>query len=362
MVVYGATGYTGKLISAELARRDADFVIAGRNGDKLEALAATLDAEPAVAAVALDDPAGMRGLLDGAASVIACAGPFTLHGRAVLEAATATGTHYVDTTGEQLFIRSVFEDHGEAAGATGAALVSGMGFDYALGDLLAARTAEGLGDLEELVLAYTIRGFSPTRGTALSALEMISGGDVEWERGAYREAARTTGRGSFDFPSPIGRRRVDRYPAGEQITVPKHVNVETVKTLIDRRGLLGFEAGPLGAPLMTAIGYAMGTPLADAAAKLIARMPEGPPEAARKAVRYTIVCEARSNRGTRRGVIRGGDIYGTTAVCTVEGALRMATPGYDSSGALAPAQAYDPADFLAALRPHGVICEPARVG
>ena len=111
IVVYGATGYTGKLVAAELARRGADFVIAGRSASKLNALAATLADGPGVVAVTLDDAAGLRALLRDAAAVIACAGPFALCGEAVLAAAVETGTDYVDTTGEQPFIRKVFDEY-----------------------------------------------------------------------------------------------------------------------------------------------------------------------------------------------------------------------------------------------------------
>jgi short subunit dehydrogenase-like uncharacterized protein len=362
IVVYGASGYTGRLIARELARRGAELTLAGRDRQKLESVAAALEAEPAVAAVPLDDRDGLRGLLEGAGAVIACAGPFTLHGEPVLEAAVEAGTHYVDTTGEQPFIRAAFDRFGARAEEAGAALVSGMGFDYAPGDLIAALAAEGLGPLEEVTLAYSVRNFGPTRGTALSALEMMSAGDVEWVDGGYREADRSVGRGEFDFPSPIGRRRVGRYPAGEQITVPKHVETRAVRTLIDLRALMGVDLGPLAAPAMAAAGYAMQTPLRAAIAGLVDRLPEGPDEDARRAARYTIVCEARGAGGGRRGIVRGSDVYGITAVCTVEAALRMATPGFEGKGALAPAQAFDPADFLGTLGEHGVAHEIAELG
>lgn len=360
VVVYAASGYTGKLISHELARRGADIVIAGRSPHKLEALAGELGGSPRVVAVGLDDAAGLRELLEPAAAVINCAGPFTICGDAVVEAAVATATHYVDTTGEQPFIRRVFDRHGPAAEGRGTALLSGMGFDYAPGDMLAALTAEGLSAIDELTIAYSLRGFGPTRGTALSALEMISGGDVEWVAGLHRPADRSTGRGRFRFPAPIGMRRVGRYPAGEQITVPRHVAVRRVRTLIDLRSLIALPLGPFAAVLMTGAGYAMSTPLSKLVAKLIARLPEGPDPEARAAVRFVLVCEARTKTGTeRRGVLRGTDVYGITAVSTVEAALRMAAPGFDRSGALAPAQAFDPADFLAALGERGITYEIA---
>ena len=145
--------------------------------------------------------------------VIGCAGPFTLHGAPLIEAAAETGTHYLDTTGEQPFIRAAFDRWGDTAARSGsAALVSGMGFDYAPGDMLAALTADGLGPIEEMTVAYSIRGFVSTRGTTLSALEMVRGGDVTWRDGEYREAPAYVGEGDFQFPSPIGSRRVGRYP------------------------------------------------------------------------------------------------------------------------------------------------------
>lgn len=355
IVVYAATGYTGRLVAAELARRGADYVISGRSRERLDALAAELDRTPAVAPASLGDGRRLRELLADAAAVIACAGPFTLHGEPLLAAAAETGTNYVDTTGEQPFIRKSFDDYGMAAERSGAALVSGMGFDYVPGDLIAALTGRELdGPISELTVAYSIRGFGPTRGTALSALEMMSGGDVEWREGGWRPASRQAGRGSFEFPSPIGRRRVGRYPAGEQITIPRHLDVERVRTVIDMRSVTPPQLGPLAAPLMTTSGYLLDTPLRRLAGKVIERLPEGPGEGDRKAVSYTVVADAIAPAGARRGVVRGSDVYGITAAITAEAALRMAAPNYERSGALAPAQAFDPAGFLDALRGHGV--------
>ena len=358
VVLYGASGYTGKLIAAELCSRGTGFVLAGRSADKLERLAAELPGSHPVAAVPLDDAAGLRSLLAPAAVVIACAGPFTLHGRPLIEAAAETGTNYLDTTGEQPFIRDSFEVHGKAASASGAALASGMGFDYAPGDMLAALTAAELGPLAEMTVAYAVRGFGPTRGTALSALEMMSGGDLEWREGRHRTAPRYVGEGNFEFPSPIGSRRVGRYPAGETVTVPRHVDVGSMRTVIDLRSLIGLPLGPASAAAMTLSGLAMNGPVRAGLAKLINRLPEGPTERERKAVRFTVVCDATAvDGGNRRGVLRGSDIYGTTAAIMAEASARMADPAYEPSGPLAPAQAFEPGSFLACLEPFGVSVE-----
>lgn len=365
IVIYGASGFTGKLISAELRRRGARITLAGRNRAKLESVAASLPGTspaPAVAAVALDDERALHELLDGAAVVVGCAGPFTVHGRPLIAAAAATGTHYLDTTGEQPFIRAASEDWGEIARAAGGALVSGFGFDYAPGDMLAAVTADGLGPLEEMTLAYSIRGFGATRGTALSALEMMGGGDFVRRDGRLVEAPRSVDAGTFAFPSPIGARRVGRYPAGETITVPRHVDVREMNVVIDLRSLIGLPLGPLSAPAMTGAGLLMRTPLRAAASRLIARMPEGPADDDRGAVRYTLVCDVRHGGGRRRGILRGSDVYGITAVIIAEGATRMAAPSYNRSGALAPSEAFDPESFLACLAPFGISTEVEPVG
>ena len=199
------------------------MVLAGRNRPKLEILAEDLGGELAIRDASLDDSAALRELLDPCAAVIACAGPFQLHGEPVLAAAVDTGTHYLDTTGEQPFMLKVFDEYGPSAERAGVALVTAMGFDYAPGDMLAALTAEGMGSLDEIVLAYAVRGFGATRGTALSALGMMAAGDKEWRDGELAPAGRGVGAGSWDFPEPIGRQRMVRYPSGEQITVPRHV-------------------------------------------------------------------------------------------------------------------------------------------
>jgi short subunit dehydrogenase-like uncharacterized protein len=170
IVVYGATGFTGALVAHESRRRGLETVLAGRGAEKLARLADELGGGVATRAVALDDDAGLRDLLADAAAVIACAGPFVEHGEPIARAAAETGTHYVDTTGEQPFMQLVRDRCDATARRSGAALVPAMGFDYAIGDLLAHLTAHGLEPLRELVLAYaptcaraTSRRSSPSR-------------------------------------------------------------------------------------------------------------------------------------------------------------------------------------------------------
>ena len=355
IAVYGATGFTGGLIAWELKRAGADLLVAGRDGGKLEVLSEELGGVPFVA-VSVDDPAGLREMLEPCSVVIACAGPFGLHGEPVVAAAAATGTHYLDTTGEQGFMRTVFDRYGARAAETGAALVSGMGFDYLPGDLIATLTADGMGPLEEIVVAYCVHGFAPTHGTALSGLEIMRGGDVVWSDGGWRPAPRSADGGRWRFPEPIGEQRMLRYPAGEQVTVPRHVETARVRTLLNGM-VVPPPLMPVAAAASPLLGLAMRTPLRGAMGALIRRLPAAPSEQQRKASRFTISCEARGKAGARRGTVRGSDVYGLTAVSLAHGAMLCADPAYDRSGALAPAQAFDPASFLATLADIGVSFE-----
>ena len=355
IAVYGATGYTGRLVAAELRRRGAEVVLAGRSRPKLEILAEDLGGDIAIQDAPLDDPSALRELLEPCAAVIACAGPFRLHGEPVLAAAVETRTHYLDTTGEQPFMRKVFEDYGPRAARAGVALVTAMGFDYAPGDMIAALTAEGMEPLDEIVLAYAVRGFGATRGTALSGLGMMSERAVEWRDGELASAPRGVGGGSWDFPDPIGRQRMLRYPAGEHITVPRHVRTQRVRTLLTASTVISLPLVPRIAPLvLPPFQLAMRTPLRRALAAAIPRLPEGPSESSRRRASFTVVCEARQGSRRRSGTVTGNDPYGLTARATAEGALRLAAPGHDRRGALAPSEAFDPRGFLDALRDFGV--------
>jgi short subunit dehydrogenase-like uncharacterized protein len=357
VAVYGATGYTGRLVAAELKRRGADFVIAGRSAAKLDALSEALGgARTAVAS--LDDPAAMQTALESCSAVISCAGsPFTENGEPVVRAAIAAGTHYIDTTGEQPFMRTVFDRDADAK-AAGVALVTAMGFDYVPGDMIAALTCQGAGPFEEVRLAYWTEGFGASRGTTISAVGQIGGEDLEWRDGRLQPAPRSVRRPAFDFPEPAGRQRMVSYPAGENLTVPRHVETRNVRTTLSAATVaLHPKLGATVPLMMPALRYALGTRARGLVEKAIARMPEGPSEELRRRARFVIVCEAQGAGGTRRGVIRGVDVYGLTAVTTVEGALRCATPGYEESGALAPSEAFDPRDFLAAIAHFGVSYE-----
>ena len=315
----------------------------------------------ATQAVALDDAAGLRALLTDAAAVIACAGPFVRYGEPVARAAAETGTHYVDTTGEQPYMQLLQDRYDEQARTAGAALVPAMGFDYVPGDLLAHLTAQGVEPLRELVLAYAPRGVQPTRGTLRSALGMLAAKSVVYHDGDWRPAPLRPARARFPFPAPVGSQPVTYYPSGEALTVPRHVKTSAVTTLITVETFAGTpKVAPLMPVMAPALALTLRSPLGGMLEPLLARYPEGPSEQSRQSASFTIVALAHGQDGrTRRGVVTGTDVYALTAATAVHGASLMAAPGYDRAGVLSPATAYDAAAFLDALAPHGVAYEIA---
>jgi short subunit dehydrogenase-like uncharacterized protein len=353
IVLYGATGYTGRLVRDELVRRGLDHVLSGRDPDKLASLGGAR-----VQAARLDDDHALRQLLDGARVVINCAGPFTLAGDALVRAAIWTGTHYLDSTGEQTFIQMVFERHGEAAQRAGVALLPSLGFDYAPGDCLARLVAAGLEPLDELVLAYSVEDFGMTRGTLRSGLEMMKGGDLVYEDERWRPAPGGIFKASFDFPPPIGRQRMSRYPSGEVITVPRHTRTREVTSLLTTATAAPLDAAaPVMPYALPALGLALRTPLRGVLNRVIGLLPEGPKLDDRRAARFTIVARARAGDSSRQGVLRGSDVYGLTAVTLSHAAELLSAPGFSGSGALGAAAAFDPAAFLNHLGDFGLSWE-----
>jgi short subunit dehydrogenase-like uncharacterized protein len=359
IAVYGASGYTGKLVLRELVRRGLDHVAAGRSAAKLREAVDEAGSDAPVRAAAVDDRDALRHVLGDCAAVINCAGPFTFFGEPVARAAVETGTHYVDTTGEQPYMQRIFERLDEPARAAEVAVVPGMGFDYVPGDLIAHLAAEGHEPLRELVVAYSVSGFGATRGTLHSGLEMMKGGDIAYRDGEWVPAGGGPRRASFSFPAPIGRRPVMKYPSGEIVTVPRHLDTKNVVSLIDTRVAAPHPAVAPLVPFTTpALELTLKTPVRALLSVAIDRLPEGPSEEDRRAAQFTIVAVARGEDGREgAGVVRGSDVYGLTAVTVVHGAELMAGEQYDRAGVLAPASAFDPRPFLNYLGDHGVTYE-----
>jgi short subunit dehydrogenase-like uncharacterized protein len=145
IVVFGATGYTGRLIAERLAAHGARPVLAGRSQDKLAALAERLGGLETAKADAMRQNS-VFSLVEGGDVLVATVGPFAKWGDAAVRAAISAGATYMDSTGEPVFIRRVFEELAAPAGRSGAALLTAMGYDFVPGALAGALALREAGE------------------------------------------------------------------------------------------------------------------------------------------------------------------------------------------------------------------------
>ena len=175
LLVYGAYGYTGKLVVAEAVATGLRPVLAGRNAGALAAVAAPHGL--AHRAASLDDQRALDAALEGVRVVLHCAGPFVRTSRLMVDACLRRGVHYLDITGELAVFEATAARNGEAL-AGGVTLLPGVGFDVVPSDCLAAHLARRLPGATHLALAFRGLG-GVSRGTATTmAHNAGSGGTV----------------------------------------------------------------------------------------------------------------------------------------------------------------------------------------
>ncbi|WP_432520153.1 saccharopine dehydrogenase family protein [Kineococcus sp. SYSU DK006] len=165
VVVFGASGFVGRLVAAHLAAHaPAGFraALAGRSRERLarvrDGLGPAAAGWPLLVADAAD-PAALRELAASTRVVVSTVGPYLRHGLPLVRACAQEGTHCADLTGEVLFVRRSIDTCHELAGATGARIVHSCGFDSVPSDLAVLLTAERAGPLAEAVLEVSsLRG------------------------------------------------------------------------------------------------------------------------------------------------------------------------------------------------------------
>src|SRR5450631_826836 len=160
VVLFGATGFTGRQAVKYFSRHapaDVRWAIAGRNLQKLDALDAGV---PAIVAHAADR-ASIDAFVRRTRIVLSTAGPFELYSDAVVDACVRLGSHYVDITGETLWVRSLIDRYHDRAAADGTRVIPFCGFDSVPSDLGATWVAQQLGDAVEIKAYYEQKGGTP---------------------------------------------------------------------------------------------------------------------------------------------------------------------------------------------------------
>lgn len=170
IMIYGATGYTGGLVTAHAMTCGVPLIIAGRDESKLAAMAAELNIP--YRAFSLAEPEAVSAALKDVAVVLNCAGPFMYTANALMRAAVNSKTHYLDVAAEPDSYRLAEALDADAA-AAGVMLLPGCGGSVAMLGCLAAHAAERISAPKKIALALNVAG-SMSRGSAISATENLS--------------------------------------------------------------------------------------------------------------------------------------------------------------------------------------------
>ncbi len=185
-LIYGAYGYTGRLIVELAVQRGYKPVVGGRDSAKTQALAAQYGLSFTVFDVA--DTMALNQALSAVKAVLHCGGPFIKTTPAMVAACLRAKTHYLDITGEIDVFEALAGLH-ESARQAGVILLPGVGFDVVPTDCLALFLKQQLPDAVDLQLAFKSEGSSLSRGTALTALENVHKGGMIREGGKLTPVA-----------------------------------------------------------------------------------------------------------------------------------------------------------------------------
>jgi len=331
-MIYGATGYTGRLLAARAQALGVPTILAGRNRARLEALARAQGMP--LRAFGLDAPRDIDAALSGVGVVINSAGPFGATARPIAEACLRTGAHYLDVGGELPIFQSL-QSLDAAAREAGIMIMPGVGFVVAATDCLAAHAAASAPDGHSLRIGVS-RATLVSRGSYASMLGLFS------ETVTVRRNGRLTS-------VPVGRLE-HAFDYGEGDSVSAAVVWPDVFTAWYSTKIPNIEAYVEAGPL-TRWTYSLAAriagplrykPIQDLVALQTRVWPEGPSERRRDSAERTIVVEVedRYRRG-KRARLHTPDGYSLTPLSALKIAERVLA-GDSPAGFQTPATAYGP--------------------
>ncbi len=342
VILFGATGYTGELTARALVEAGVQPLLVGRSHDRVRALAEELGGlETAVADVT--DRSSVAAVLAKGDALVTTVGPFAKLGEPALEAAISVGAHYVDSTGEPVWIRRVFEDDQRIRRA-GIAALTAFGYDYVPGNLaagLALDRAEG--DPVRVDVGYfTTGGFGASGGTQASLVGALLSPGFEWRAGGLSV---TYGAGSErSFRTTSGQRTGLSIGSSEHFAIPRlDPQIKDVGAYL---GWFGSQTAPARYGSV-AIGQIARLPgvrkgLTAAASKLVPGSTGGPTQSERARTGSLAVAEAIGADGKvlSHVELRGPNAYDLTASFLAWAGARLASEEPHSLGAIGPVEAY----------------------
>lgn len=334
-LLYGAYGYSGRLVLERALERGRRFVLAGRREEPLRRLAERVGCE--WRAFDLSSEAAIIEGLGDTALVLNCAGPFERTAAPLVDACLASGRHYLDITGE-IDVFEALAARDEEARAAGSLLLPGVGFDVVPSDCLAVHLARRLPSAVRLVIGIDSRG-GVSGGTATTMVEGAPRGGAVREGGVLRKEPLGARERRIDFGD--GPRAAISIPWGDLATAYRSTGIPDIVVFATAppamRRLL---------PLLRLAAPLLGLrPVRALARRWVRRGEPGPTteERARGWTRVWARVEDERGRGeaARLDGPEGYTFTARTAVAAVEAALGGTAPG----GYQTPGTAFGP-DFV----------------
>lgn len=353
IIIFGATGYTGRLLAERLAAQGAAPVLAGRSEASLRELAEPLGLEWRVADALRQN--SVFALLEPGDVLVSTVGPFAKWGEPAVRAAIAAKSVYIDSTGEPPFIRRVFEEFGPPAERAGATLLPAMGYDFVPGALAGALALEEAGEEAVRVdIGYYAFGAGVSAGTRRSAVGIMLEDGYAFRGGALRTARVAERVRSFDVR---GKDR-DAVSMGgsEHLTLPAvDPRLEEVNVYLGWFPALArpLQAGSLAGSFALRVPGVRG--VLKAAGDQLVELTGGAVEQPGSGISW-VVAEAYGAGGERLSEVHlsGGEPYGLTAGTLAWAARRAAADGVDGAGALGPVEAFGLRKLEAGCREAGL--------
>ncbi|PPK86273.1 short subunit dehydrogenase-like uncharacterized protein [Neolewinella xylanilytica] len=330
-LLYGAYGYTGRLITRMAADHGLRPLLSGRNAEKLEAMHHEFGYD--YRAVDLNNRTELDDLLQDFTVVLHAAGPFEHTAEPMMEACLRTGTHYLDITGEiPVFARAA--KMGPEAQRAGIMLMPGVGFDVVPTDCMAAYLKQQMKAATELVLAFAWKGGGISRGTAKTMLGGAGNGGAIREHGAIKKVKAAHETRDFPFTEQISLRAVT-IPWGDVFTAYFTTGIPNIKTFfaVPPKQLKTMERSNWLGPILQ-LG-----PVQRFLQKKIEDRPAGPDDAQRAEAETYIYGEVKDVSGrtvaARMRTPEGYTLTGITSLMIVRRVLDgQAKPGYQTPAGL----------------------------
>ncbi|WP_329787051.1 saccharopine dehydrogenase NADP-binding domain-containing protein [Lentzea sp. DG1S-22] len=319
-MVYGANGYTGRLIAELAVERGERPILAGRSREKVEPLAAALGLEHRAFGLA---EAGRN--LEDVDAVVHCAGPFSQTSEAMVDACLRSRTHYLDITGEIDVFESVSLRDVDARKA-GIVLLPGAGFDVVPTDCVAAILKNALPSATHLDLAFVVGG-GASAGTTKTSVEAAAVGGRIRVNGELRSVRIGHRRRTARFRS--GPREVGSIPWGDVSTAYRSTGIPNITTFTLVPGVLG-QLQQVFAPVLQ-------TSFVQSFAKTVAGKVKGPDERKRAKTRAEVFGEAWDARTKVECAVTTPNAYSLTADAVLRAVTRI---GDVAPGSHTPSSAF----------------------